>query len=388
MAFHVQALDTLTLALGGSGSIDLQPLWKRRNGQFTRLVGIDLRVHCQLDQAASGGTAIPGEYLSTILNSVSLASSYEPYGMLYAPMGGPIYHHVWGRYLAREGLMIPAPDDIAAADADTPFRISIPMWFGDFEFERYEDFCLAPQGLINDSIEVTAAAAGDIDWASTGAVFEGSVTIRPYAYFTTSDEAQIPMVRRHRIVTRTTDRISLGRGRFTHVIGLSDLHCWKPNEAANGLDTINAVTIQRGGLYINLPVDPIWMSTLYGRRVHMQMGAVNLEQPTGGIYDAAAVPFFPIVTPHGPIAHSKVTDVMDAASPLVIEFQEDSVGGASKLVVAELVEMSDERAARMASELYGIGAPSIATKRIRPGNSDAGLAASKKVVLARSARAL
>jgi len=288
----------------------------------------------------------------------------------------------------RHGFGLWHPDDIGAADGDTPFRISIPVWFADAELDRQEDTSLAPQGLIGDAINFTAAAAGDIDWASTGAVFEGNVVVKPYAYFMTSDEAQIPMVPRCRIVTRTTDRISLGRGRFTHVLGLTDLHLWKPNEAANGLDTINSVTIQRGGQYINMPVDPIWMSTLYGRRIHQTIGAVDLDAPTGGIYDAAEVQYLPILTPEGPINHAKLTDVMDAASPLVIEFNEDSVGGASKLCVRELVEMSDERAARMASELYGIAAPSIATKRLRPGTSDAALSASKKVVLPRSGRAL
>lgn len=388
MGFHIQQLDTQTVALGGTTSIDLQQLWKRRNGRFTRLVGIDLRVCSQVDQAASGGAAIPGEALASILESVSLSSNYEPYGMLYAPMGGSVLHNIVGRYLIRAGLQIWRPVDVPATDGDVPFTVSVPVWFGDAELERYEDTCLAPQGLIGDSIEVTVAAAAVADHFSTGAVFENSVVIRPYAYFTTSDEAQIPMVRRWRIVTRTTDRVSLGRGRFEHVIGLADTIYNHPNQAADGMDTINSITIQRGGQYINLPVDPIMISTLAGRRFHDDCFLFDYEYTPNGAYGVAANPWLPILTPEGPIDHAKLTDIMDANSPLVLEFNETLVGGCSKLLVSEFVEMSDERAARMASELYGIAAPSIATKRVRPGNGDAGLAASKKVILPRSGRAL
>lgn len=381
--YHIQQLDTYTFALGGSVSIDLQPLWKRRNGQFTRLCGIILRTQNQVDQAASGGSIIPGESLATVLRSVALASNYEPYGMLLPPVDGSVLHNLLARYMVAGGAKLPCPADVAAADGDTAFTIDIPIWFQDAEYDRPEDFCLAPQGLVGDSIEVTAAATTQAAQFSTGAAFEGNVVIKPYAVFTTSDEAQIPMIRRWKITTRTTDKISLGRGRFTHLFGLTDLAIWGKDVAANGLDTINTITIQRGGQFINLAVDPIMVASMYARMNGLAMGDV-----ANGVYDVAATEYLPILVPELGLNHSKLTDTMDSASPLVLEFGEDSVGGASKLVSGELVELSDERAARMAAELYGIGAPSIMTKRLRPGNVDAAMATAKKLVLPRSARAL
>jgi hypothetical protein len=383
--FHIQRLDTYSIALGASASIDLQQLWKRRNGQFCRLAGINLRVANQVDQAASGGSIIPGEALSTVLSSVSLSSNYEPYGMLLPPVSGSILHNLIARYLIAGGAALPCPADIAAADGDTAFTIDIPVWFRDFEYARPEDFSLVPQGLVGDSIEVTAAATTEAAAFSTGAAFENAVVITPYAYFETSDEAQIPMVRRWKKTTRTTDKISLGRGRFTHLFGLTDLHIWDPDTAANGLDTINTITIQRGGQWINIPVDPIMVGNFFARSSGLNLGSQN--GVASGVYDVAATEYLPILTPVGAVG-AKLTDTMDASSPLVLEFGEDSLGGCSKLISGELVELSDERATRMSSELYGIAAPSVATKRLRPGNSDATLATSKKLVLPRSARAL
>jgi hypothetical protein len=239
---------------------------------------------------------------------------------------------------------------------------------------------------VGDAIEVTAAATTEAANFSSGAAYEGSVVIRPYAYFTLSDEAQIPMVRRWKKTTRTTDKISLGRGRFTHLFGLTDLHIWDPDTAANGLDTINSITIQRGGQFINMPVDPIMVGSFYARTNGLGIGAQN--GVANGVYDVAATEYLPILVPECGAFGAKLTDTMDASSPLVLEFAEDSLGGCSKLISGELVELSDERAARMSSELYGIQAPSIASKRIRPGNSDGTLATAKKLVLPKTARAL
>jgi hypothetical protein len=120
--YHIQQLDTHTLALGGTTSIDLQQLWKRRNGQFCRLAGIVLRTQNQVDQAASVSSIIPGEALATVLSSVSLSSNYEPYGMLLPPMGGTILHNLIGRYLIACGIVL-----IAGAIATSPSWLPLPL---------------------------------------------------------------------------------------------------------------------------------------------------------------------------------------------------------------------------------------------------------------------
>lgn len=391
----VQQLDTVTLALGASGDIDLEPIWQRIgsgvNAKFLRVAAIDLQVANSFDQAASGGTAVKDKHLKCILSSVGLTSAYEPYGQLVQPMRGTVLGYLMAGYLlGGQGLAeLAACAEIASSDATTAFKTHIPIVFEDREYQRGEDFSLAPQGLVGDSIKVTAAAATDVADFSTGAVFSGSVVITPRIFFTVSDEAQVPVVRRWRVKTRTTEKFNLGRGRFTHVIGLSDLMRFG---AANGFDTVNAITILRGRQALSQHVD----SFVVGKSLAAgALGALGLDQlasgalATGGAWDVAALEHLPIIAPRQcGIGGASLTDTGDSGEALEIEFDEDSVGGGSKALVGAIVPMDEARARLMAQELYGIAAPTVQTKRLRPGTADGDLPVSKKAVLPWSARIL
>jgi len=393
--FRIQQLDTLTLALGGSGSIPLRDCWKRiGNGdaaRFTRIFAIDLEVAGTFDQASSGGSTVKDKHLKCILASIGLSSAYEPYGQLLEPMNGELVGYLMAGYLlGGQGNVTLSPcADIASSDGDTSFKTHIPLVFGDLEYQEPEDFCLAPQGLVGDSISVTAGAAADVATFSTGAVFKGSVVITPRVYFTTSDEAQVPVVRRWRVKTRTTERANFGRGRFTHVIGLSDLMRFG---GADGMDTINTITILRNRQALTQAVNAFCVARSLAAGA---LGAVSFDQmatgayPVGGAWDLAATEHLPIIVPqqYG-LGGGKVTDTIADREPLELVFGEDSVGGANKLLYGVIVEKDETRAAQMARDLYGIAAPSVTTKRLRPGTADAELAPEKKAVLPWSARTL